>query len=564
MDIPNVAPLFLGYVLAYGAATVVCVVAAGKARKIEDTHTRRGLLGLLAGSGGWAAWELLFLLAPTPDLKYGSYLLSLIVGFSTVWAWLYFCSAYTGRSFHLDSGYRRAAVAVYLGVVLVKVTNPIHGQYFSTRFVAEPFAHLAVVHGTFHWVATGLSYALVAVGFFMLYEMFLESGYETRPLATVVGLTGLPVVFDIVGVTSSLLVDMNYEPLGVAAFAVGVLYLYDEEFLAVQLTDGVDDPIVYLDGDGRLSQFNDAARALFPTLPTAVGAPLETALPAVAERLEAEDRVLDRTVDGDRRHYLVSDTRVGLRQTDIGRIVMLSDVTETERQRRELDRQNDQLEGFAAAIRHELLNTLQVVSGRVTIAGEALESGDVGTARESLQTASQTASRMSGIVDDLSTLARHGQTLEETERVDVRSVATAAWESTDATDGSLSVRDELVIDANRDRLHGLFESAFSFALHNGASTVSVEPLEQGFSVAGDGDPVGSASPEQYFQYGVSVPDAAAGMLLPNVRTLARTHGWNVTIDPSYTDGIRLLVTGVTVLSGETRAEPSSPSSEQSA
>jgi signal transduction histidine kinase len=564
MDLQNVSPFFAGYVLAYGVATAVCVVAFGRARRIEDRHTRRGLLGLLIGSGGWAAWELFFLLAPTPAFKYGSYLISLIVGFSTVWAWLYFCSAYTGRSFHLDSWYRRGALTVYLVVVVVKVTNPLHGLYFTTYYVTEPFTHLAVMHGTLHWVATGLSYALVAVGFFMLYEMFLESGFDTHPLAVVVGITGLPVLFDILGFTSSLLVDMNYEPLGVAVFAVGVLYIYDEEFLAVQLTDGVDDAVIYLTDDGRVQQFNDAARALFPTLPGAVGSPLSKALPAVAARVDADARILDRTHDGDRRHYLVSETRVSLGQADIGRIVMLSDVTGAERQRRELDRQNDQLEDFAAAIRHELLNTLQIVSGRVTIAGEALESGDVGMARESLRTASKTASRMSSIVDDLSTLARHGQTLEESTQVDVGSVARAAWETLDTDDRSLSVSGTRTIDANRDRLHGLFESAFSFAVHNGASNVTVEPIDDGFCIADDGSPVGSASPEQYFQYGVSVPDAAAGMLLPNVRTLARTHGWNVTIDPAYTDGIRLLFTGVTVLPGKPNAETASGVGEQSA
>jgi signal transduction histidine kinase len=430
---------------------------------------------------------------------------------------------------------------------MVKLTNPIHGQYFSTAFVADPFPHLTVIHGTLHWIATGLSYALVTVGFFMLYEMFLESGYETRPLGAVVALTALPVTLDIVGFTSTALIDMNYEPLGVAAFAVGVLFVFDEEFLAVQLTDGVDDAIVYLADDGRIRNFNDAARTLFPTLSNATGEPLAAALPAVAERLESdEERVLDRTEDGERRHYLVSDTAVTLGQADIARIVMFTDVTETERQRRELDRQNQQLEGFAAAIRHELLNTLQIVSGRVTIAGEALESGDVGMARESLQTASQMAGRMSGIVDDLSTLARHGQTLETTSRVDLRDVATTAWRTLDTDGCSLSVEADRTVAADRDRLHGLFESAFSFALHNGASAVEVAPTDDGFSIADDGTPIGSADPEAFFQYGVSVPDASAGMLLPNVRTLAATHGWTVTIDTTYTDGVRLLVSDVTV------------------
>jgi signal transduction histidine kinase len=538
--------MFLSYVLAFATATVVCGAALFRARQVEDDATRRGLVALFVGSGGWAAWELGFLVAPTPDLKYASYLVSLVIGLTTVGAWLYFCSAYTGRSFHTDRTYRLGAVVVYLVIVVVKVTNPLHGYYFTTAYVAEPFPHLTVMHGTFHWVITGLSYALVAVGFFMLYELFLEADYDTHALGAVAALTGLPVLFDIVGFATPAVIDMNYEPLGVAVFAVGVLFVFEEQFLAVQLSDGVDDPVVYLDDEGRIRQFNDQARLLFPALSGAVGSTLPAVLPDVADRLSSEERVIDRTYEGERRHYLVSDTSFTMGQTDIGRIVVFTDVTRTERQRRELDRQNEQLEGFAAAIRHELLNTLQIVNGRVTIAGEALEDGDVQTARDSLRTASQTADRMSDIVDDLARLARQGQTLEATGCVDVDAAAREAWNGLETDGISLSLRAEGSIDADAGRTHGLFESAFAFARHNGASVVSVTLRDDGFVITDDGDPVGTANPEDFFAYGVSVPDAAAGMLLPNLRTLARTHGWEATIDTAYTEGVRLVVSGVDV------------------
>jgi signal transduction histidine kinase len=556
MELLGFSLVFLGYVSAYTAATLVCGGALLRARQVEDRGTRRGLVALFVGSGGWAAWELGFLVAPTPGLKYASYLVSLVVGLTTVGAWLYFCSAYTGRSFHTDPTYRRAAVAVYLAIVVVKVTNPAHGLYFTTAFVTEPFPHLTVMHGTLHWVITGLSYALVAVGFFMLYELFLEADYNTNPLGIVAGLTGLPVLFDIVGFASPAVIDMNYEPLGVAVFAVGVLFVFEEEFLAVQLTDGVDDPVIYLDDEGRVRQFNDRARLLFPALSGSAGSALTTVLPEVTARLDSEERVLERQHDGDRRYYLVSDTSFTLGQTDIGRIVVFTDVTRTETQRRELDRQNEQLEGFAAAIRHELLNTLQIVNGRVAIAGRALEDGDVGAARDSLKTASRTAERMSDIVDDLARLARHGQTLDGTNRVDLNAIAREAWDGLETNGLALSLRAEGSIDADAGRTHGLFESAFAFARHNDATVVEVALDDDGFTITDDGNDLGTADPEEFFEYGVSVPDAASGMLLPNLRTLARTHGWEATIDAAYTEGIRLVVSdvGVHPPTGEGRGE----------
>lgn len=458
-------------------------------------------------------------------------------------AWLYFCSVYTGRSFHCDATYRHAAVATYGCIVAVKLTNHVHGLYFTTTPVDAPFPHLAIQHGTIHWLVAGLSYALVAVGFFMLFELFLEADYDTRPLGALVGVTALPVGLDVLGFASPLLVDINYEPLSVAAFALGVLYVYEEEFLAVQLTDGVDDAVVYLDGADRVREANGRARELFAALDGATGERFDDVLPDVAETLGDDHPVVARAVDGETRYYLVTDTSFSLGQTDIGRMVVFSDVTRTERKRRELERHNDQLEGFAAAIRHELLNTLQIIGGRVTVAGNALDSGDVEAARESLRTASKTTDRMAGIVDDLSVLARHGKTLEATERVDFAAAVADAWADADVGDLSLSVEGDADVVADPTRVRELLASAFEFAAHNGASAVTVERGDDWFAVAGDGRPPGDADPEAFFEYGSAVPDSEAGILLPNVRMLAAVHGWSASLDAAYEDGVRVVVSG---------------------
>jgi len=556
MGIFGVGWQYLGYVLAYGFATLGCGVALLRARHVTDADTRRGLVALLVSTGGWAGLELAFLLAPTRPTQYVAYLLSLVVGLTTVGAWLYFCSAYTGRSFHRSVGYRRAAVAVYLFIVAVKVTNPLHGLYFTTAVATTPFPHLSIHHQTFHWVVSGLSYALVAVGFFMLYELFLEADYDTRPLGVVVATTGLPVALDIVGFTSPVLVDINYEPLGVAVFAIGVLYVFEDRFLAVQLTDGVDAAVVYLDDEERIRDYNGGARTLFPALDGATGEPLAAVLPDLAARVGTTDAdtdtVLERRGDGGTRYYLVSDTVFTLGQADIGRMVVVNDVTETERRRRELERQNEQLEGFAAAIRHELLNTLQIVGGRVGLAGRQLEDGDLQDARESLRTASQASDRMTTIVGDLSDLARHGQTIEATRLLDFPTVVNAGWRAAAPDDLALSVEGRGALRAEESRLEDLFESAFSFAAHNGASEVTVRLREDGFVVSDDGEPPPHDDTEAFFEYGVSAPDPQAGMALPNVRTLARVHGWAVEIDAEYREGVRLVVSGVAVEREQTR------------
>ncbi|WP_276272760.1 histidine kinase N-terminal 7TM domain-containing protein [Haloarcula litorea] len=543
MAVFGVSTAYLAYVGAYALATAGCLLALPRATRVSDSDTRRGLVGLLVGSGGWAALELAYLLAPTSATKYAAYLASLVVGLTTVGAWLYFASAYTGRSFHRTTRYRRAAVTVYLAIVAVKVTNPIHGLYFRTLYVTTPFPHLTIEHQTFHWVVTGLSYALVAVGFFMLYELFLEADYDTRPLAALVGLTGVPVVLDIVGFTSQRLIDINYEPLGVAVFALGVLYVFDTQFLAVQLTDGVDDPVIYLDDDGRIREYNGLAADLFPALDGATGRPLGDALPDVAGALETDDQILERTRDGETRYHLVSTTAFTLGQVDIGRMVVVSDVTQVERQRRELSRQNEQLEGIAAAIRHEMLNTLQIVRGRVNIAGEALEDDDVETARESLRTASSTAERMTNIVSDLARLARHGQTVERVDTVALGEVTEDARRAADLDGLDVSVDADGEVAADPSRLRNLLESGLTFAAHNGADAVTVAATDEGFTITDDGEPPDRDDPAPFFEYGQAVPDGEAGLTLPNLRMLAETHGWEATIDTGYDDGTRIVVTG---------------------
>lgn len=536
---------FAAYVFAYGVAVLACGVALRRARAVQDEETRRGLAGLLAASGGWALLQLGFLVAPTTETAYAAYLASLIVGLTTVGAWLYFCSAYTGRTFHRNPTYRRVAVAVYLAIVAVKLTNPIHGLYFTTTLATVPFEQLTVSHGVVHWIVTGLSYALAAVGLFMLYELFLEADYDTRALGAVVAVTGLPVVLDIVGFATPALLDINYEPLGVAVFAVGALYLFDERFLAVQLTSGVDDAVVYLDDDGQIREYNNRARRQFPALADAVGEQFADVLPDAADCLGEERAIVERTADGEPRYYLVSDTAFSLGQADIGRLVLFSDVSETERQRRELERHNDQLEGFAAAIRHELLNTLQVVDGRVKIAGEALEDGRVSQARDSLGTATDHADQMAAVVDDLADLARYGQTPDQSQSVDIVATAEAAFAAVDPEGIDLSVEDGTV-DANEPRLQDLFENAFEFAAHNGAATVAVTLCEDGFAIADDGDPREGVDSETFFAYGGAVPSAAAGMTLPNLRMLARTQGWAATVDTDYEAGVRVVVSDAAV------------------
>ena len=338
--------LFLGYLLAFGGAALVSFVGAYRARQVSDPDTRRGLVALLAGSGGWAGMYLGVLLTPTPGLKSGFYVAGLVVGFAVVGAWLYFCSAYTGRTLHRNPSIRRAILTVFAVVALSKVTNPLHELYFTIEPTTTPFSHLAVDHHALYWLSVGLAYALAAVGYFMLLELLTQVGSGGGSLGVLAGLTTLPVLFNTVGHVGPWLLDISHEPIGVAAFAVGVLFVYRRRFEAVQLAGGHDDPAFVLSTDDRLRDYNRSAADLLPEKlgdRDAIGKPLHRVLPEVAEALETDrpEFRLDRSPRP--RYYQVGESSIGADEAHPGRFLLLNDMTERKRWEQALDEERSAL-----------------------------------------------------------------------------------------------------------------------------------------------------------------------------------------------------------------------------
>lgn len=329
------------YVGVFAVSGLVCFAAIGRAQQFQDPDVRRGLVGLLATAGGWALLRVAGFLLPDP-FRVPAYIIGLAVGFATVWAWLYFCSAYSGRTYHRNTPLRRVNAAVFLAVIGLKATNPIHGAYFTATEVSTPFVHLAVKHNVLHWIATGLSYVLAAVGLFMIFQLFFESGYDTRPLSVLSVLIALPVVLDIVAQFTPLLINIIYAPIGVAVFAVGVLFVFERRFLAVQQASIGDDLSIYLDERGRIRDYSATVRDVFPELDGSTGDRLSETVPSVVKALESDDQILEREQSGELRYYFASTSTTMLGETG-AQIVLLSDVTQTERQRRQLTERETEL-----------------------------------------------------------------------------------------------------------------------------------------------------------------------------------------------------------------------------
>lgn len=339
----------LGYLFSFGIATVACLVGAYRARQIPDPDTRGGLTALLLTSGGWAGTYLGAFLASSPILEHGYYLVGIVTGASTVGAWLWFCSAYTGRTLHRDPAIQRAALLLFVIIAGTKLTNPWHGLYFRTEPSPVPFPHLAVHYQALYWGSAGLAYALSAIGYFMLFDFFRTVGSRGGTLGTLAGLTALPLLLNGIGHAVPWLLNVSHEPLGVAAFAIGVTVLYRNQFHSVQIAGTQEAPAFVMTLDGTVHDYNQRAAALLPApiRNDAVGRPLPDLLPEVADALRADEPTVQLHRDTDRRHYHLSTSSMAIEETRPYRILLLTDVTERLRQKQTLARRKALLEAQA-------------------------------------------------------------------------------------------------------------------------------------------------------------------------------------------------------------------------
>lgn len=549
------------YVAVFALGAVGCGLAAIRARRLDHRDTRVGLISLLALCGLWAGGTSVRLLVADPAISRLLHLFELIVGFATVGAWLYFAAAYSGETYHRQPAYRRGALAGYLAVVAVKLTNPVHGLYVSTRFDPTPFPHLVIDAFRLHLAVMTLSYALAALGFYMLFRLFVDSKAPTGSLIGLVGLAGLPVVINTVGYLDVPgVLQLSYEPLGVAAFGIGTLYFAETTFQKARwsrhqrLLDELDEAVLVLDNEGCVRDFNEAAAGLFPDLATGVGEPVGDVVPSVVAALEgtetdadadADPETIEITRDGTSRYYLPSVAELTHGSYTMGRVIVCADVTRVERQRRELHRQNDQLDGFAAAVAHELRNTLAIIHGNVRVVAEAAAGEQDDTLAGALETSLETLDRMETIVDDLTALARYAQTVDSTATIDFSDLSEVVLpDVSDEVTTTLTGVGQL--EADPKRLEELLRQAARLAGATGGTTLEVTLENDRLVLTTDGEPVPEGNERDLFTYGTAVPHARAGMLGPNIQALARAHGWSVSLDEAYREGIRIHVTGVQV------------------
>ena len=246
----------------------------------------------------------------------------------------------------------------------------------------------------------------------------------------------------------------------------------------------------------------------------------------------------------------------------------------------ELERKNDRLEEFASVVSHDLRNPLNVAQGHLELARAEIEN-------EHLTTVADAHGRMARLIQDLLTLAREGEIIDETEPVELAALGEECQQNLAATDATLSIRIDRTVVADRDRLRQLLENLIRNSVEHGSTgprsqtyednvehgstgprsqthednvehasagddadseatrggsgvTITIGELHEGtgFYVEDDGPGIPKADRERVFESGYSSSDSGTGFGLRIVERITDAHGWSVRATEGTDGGAR--------------------------
>ena len=515
---------------------------------------------VMVGTGiGWVGSMTLALVLSRPlfqKLAYGVGHLGLIL---TVGSFIVFVSVYTGLGFHRNRLIQGSLLGTLAGYLVLTPTNSMHHLIFEFSRRSEPFTHLAIVRGRAYWAMALLIQLLVLYSTYRLAEHLLSTQRRSSvQLAlfiigalAVLGIENVSQWTDVMPVAG-----FPHATLGMFAFYVcTVLALFQFRLLDAKpvarttVIEDLQNPVLVVDERNRVVDYNEAATGVWPALPERVRRPFAVTCPDLADEItldptgESETRIT-LTRGDETRHYAVTVSAVTVGGETTGwHSVLLRDVTELQRSRDQLEAQNARLNKVASTVSHDLRNPLNVAEGHIPLLQTKLDDEEL---LDHVETARRTHDRMLDIIDDILTLAREGETVEETERVDLAGVAREAWEHTDTRQGTLTVERDRSFRADRSKLLTIFENLFRNAFDHGPddATVTVGVTETGFYVADDGPGI-SGDTEDIFDFGYTTDEEGTGLGLSIVQTMAESHGWTVELDTDYAEGARFVFSGIT-------------------
>ena len=518
---------------------------------------------LIAVDSFWAGGSFLMLVAGGTLLAEVGLFIKALFSAVAAFAWLRFVSEYTGDSEWLPGWLWWLGAAESIVWSVLVVSNP-GGLILEGIEIGQFGVVTAAVEtpGLGAAVQLLIGASLVGLSLFLLGRFFLQTQGIYRYQALIIFAIGAIVLVS----TTLFIGDYQPHPLidptpilfNLQAVGVGwALYRYDflrvAPVIVTRFFREMDDPVLLINGDRVVADYNAAADALVDDLRTQVSidaiedpAFSEMLTAAVTDGGTATEFIAD--TDSRRRIYDIEVTRVTDQfDTTQGYMIVLRDITDRKQRERQLEEQNERLEEFADVVSHDLRNPLSTAEGWVAAVTDALdgEEPDVDTAQMGLDHIAHSHDRMDELIEVLLTMARQGQTVADPEPVSLETCATKAWATAETGEMTLRVDTDRTVPADPARLRQAFENLFRNANdHSEAATVVVTTTPEGFAVEDDGIGIDPDDREDLFAFGYSTNEEGTGIGLAVVKRIIEAHGWRITVGESDDGGACFEVTGV--------------------
>jgi nitrogen-specific signal transduction histidine kinase len=566
--------LGLSYVFVLGATLLTQAGVAYWVYRYQRDQSGSTWFLVMVGAGVvWVLPMLLALVLQGREAQIVAYAVGHLGIILTVGAFIVFASKYTGTGFHRNRVLQASLVGVLLAYLVLAPTsvdrltdigvlsNFEHDLIFvEFQQEDEPFSYLAITRGPVYQ----------AMALLIQLPVFYASYRLAGHLLTTQRRGGVQLALFVVGALSIIAVEYvdqltNVLPaagfpnatLGMFAFylctglALFRFRLLDAKPVARNtVIEDLQSPVVVVDGRNRVVDYNEAATTVWPDLPGQTPESFAVTCPELADDIDIESLGSESTTKttishgGERRHYSVTVSPVTIGNETTGwRSVLLRDITELQRSRTQLEAQNERLNKVASTISHDLRNPINVAAGHVQLLESELDDEELRTHAGKARDAHD---RMLDIIDDILTIAREGETVEQTERVELAAIAEEAWGHATTRSGTLTVESDRAFQADRSKVLTVFENLFRNAFDHGPddTEVTVGATETGFYIADDGPGIPEEIHDSIFQFGYTTGDEGTGLGLAIVQTMARSHGWTVELDDDYDDGARFVFSGV--------------------
>ncbi|QSG10247.1 histidine kinase N-terminal 7TM domain-containing protein [Halapricum desulfuricans] len=486
----------------------------------------------------------------TLGTKLLAYKLLHIGGVTVPLAWFVFSLGYGGLEDRL-SLLRIGGLAVIPATLLVTLpTNPesLALASITLRRSGDIFL-LDVQHGPVYALFLSYSYVLLLSGGYVLVRTGLRQNRVFRGASSLL-LVGVavPFVVNLVHVFGLQPSGINYTPisLSISAFLFGVAVfryrVHDLTPIAREETfESIQEGIVVFDSNDRVVDLNPAAKAILALDSTAIGRPGSDVLPQYEELGDTDQESRELTVERGETTRIVEMRQSSITaDTTHGHIVVLQDITERREYIQRIERQNERLDAFASVVAHDLRNPLSVISGHTKLAEETDDP-------EHFDTINDAVKRMDSLLENMLTLARQGEAIDDPEEVCLDTIADKAWSVVETGDATLSTRTELRIEADPEGLQQIFENLFRNAIdHVGEDvTVVVGALPTGgFYVEDDGPGIPEDDRDRVFSAGYSTGEGGTGLGLNIVAELVEAHGWTISVTDGPDGGCRFEITDI--------------------